>query len=262
MSQGLIASNKLQNTRRSLLESVAAIQSYGMQVMGGFILGFDTDKEDIFDRMVEFIQKSGIPIAMVGLLQAMPGTQLFRRLRQEGRIVDAGGGNNTFCDKLNFLPRMDSAKLVEGYRDVMKRIYNCEAYYERVKIYLNRAHPKPAKGVKKPAGQRTPALVTRDNMRALVNSIVRQGVLGRHQWSYWKFLASAATKYRRCFGAAMTLAVMGHHFQVMTRKLGKAMDKATKAAAHRRAPAGRDEQIRPVDSRNLFGSRCRNSDCN
>ena len=87
---GLIASNKLQNTRRSLLESVATIQSYGMQVMGGFILGFDTDKEDIFDRMVEFIQKSGIPIAMVGLLQAMPGTQLFRRLRQRG--PDCGRG--------------------------------------------------------------------------------------------------------------------------------------------------------------------------
>ena len=87
---GLIASNKLQNTRRSLLESVATIQSYGMQVMGGFILGFDTDKEDIFDRMVEFIQKSGIPIAMVGLLQAMPGTQLFRRLRNEG--PDCGRG--------------------------------------------------------------------------------------------------------------------------------------------------------------------------
>ena len=97
---GLIASNKLQNTRRSLLESVASIQSYGMQVMGGFILGFDTDKEDIFDRMVEFIQKSGIPIAMVGLLQAMPGTQLFRRLWREGRILDAGDGDNTFCDRL------------------------------------------------------------------------------------------------------------------------------------------------------------------
>ncbi len=87
---GLIASNKLQNTRRSLLESVATIQSYGMQVMGGFILGFDTDNEDIFDRMVDFIQKSGIPIAMVGLLQAMPGTQLFRRLRQGGQ--DCGRG--------------------------------------------------------------------------------------------------------------------------------------------------------------------------
>ena len=141
---GLIASNKLQNTRRSLLDSVAMIQSYGMQVMGGFILGFDTDREDIFDRMVEFIQKSGIPIAMVGLLQAMPGTQLFRRLRQEGRIVDAGGGDNTGVS-LNFLPHMDAAKLVEGYRSVLKRIYSSEAYYERVKLYLSRTQPKPGK---------------------------------------------------------------------------------------------------------------------
>src|ERR1035437_4629700 len=114
---GLIASNKLQNTRRSLLDSVALIQSYGMQVMGGFILGFDTDGDDIFDRMVEFIQKSGIPIAMVGLLQAMPGTQLFRRLRREGRILDAGHGDNT-SDNLNFLPHMDAQRLVEGYRSV------------------------------------------------------------------------------------------------------------------------------------------------
>ena len=232
---GLIASNKLQNTRRSLLDSVARIQSYGIEVMGGFILGFDTDKEDIFDRMVEFIEKSGIPIAMVGLLQAMPGTQLFRRLRREDRIVDAGGGNNTFCDRLNFLPRMDSAKLVEGYREVMKRIYDCEAYYERVKLYLNRAHPKPAKRApgqraKKQPRPQSEQWVTLGNLRALVNSIVRQGVFGRHKWSYWKFLAEAATRYRRCFGAAMTLAVMGHHFQVMTRKLSKAIDAATQAA--------------------------------
>jgi radical SAM superfamily enzyme YgiQ (UPF0313 family) len=229
---GLIASNKLQNTRRSLLDSVARIQSYGIEVMGGFILGFDTDKEDIFDRMVEFIEKSGIPIAMVGLLQAMPGTQLFRRLRQEGRIVDAGGGNNTFCDRLNFLPRMDSAKLVEGYREVMNRIYNCEAYYERVKLYLNRAHPKRAPGERAKSQPRPQSeqWMTRANLRALVHSIVRQGVFGRHQWSYWKFLAEAATRYRRCFGAAMTLAVMGYHFQVMTQKLSKAIDSARQPA--------------------------------
>jgi radical SAM superfamily enzyme YgiQ (UPF0313 family) len=226
---GLIASNKLQNTRRSLLESVAAIHSYGMQVMGGFILGFDTDGEDIFDRMVEFIQKSGIPIAMVGLLQAIPGTQLFRRLKGEGRIVDAGGGNNT-CDRLNFYPRMDAARLMEGYRSVLKRIYSCEAYYDRVKLYLSRAHPRRAKHAAWPVAESQPWL-TRENMRALITSIVRQGVLGRHRWSYWKFLAAAATRYRRCFGAAMTLAVMGYHFQVMTRRLLKAAEQASAAPA-------------------------------
>jgi radical SAM superfamily enzyme YgiQ (UPF0313 family) len=214
---GLIASNKLQNTHRSLLQSVATIQSYGMQVMGGFILGFDTDRGDIFDRMVEFIQKSGIPIAMVGLLQAMPGTQLFRRLWKEGRILDAGHGDNT-GDKLNFLPHMDATCLVDGYRSVLKRIYNCEAYYERVKLYLSRTQPKPGETSSKQKW------LTRGNARAFVTSILRQGVFGRQRWSYWKFLLIATTRYRRSFGAAMTLAVMGYHFQVMTRKLLKAVE--------------------------------------
>ena len=209
---GLIASNKLQNTRRSLLDSVATIQSYGMQVMGGFILGFDTDREDIFDRMVEFIQKSGIPVAMVGLLQAMPGTQLFRRLWREGRILDLGHGDNT-GDKLNFLPNMDAAKLVEGYRSVLKRIYSCEAYYERVKLYLNRTQPR--NGERKTRQK----WLTRSNARAFVTSIVRQGVFGPQRWSYWKFLLAVATRYRHCVGAAMTMAVMGYHLQVMTRRL-------------------------------------------
>ena len=209
---GLVACNKLQNTRRSLLDSIAAIQSYGMQVMGGFILGFDTDRDDIFDRMVEFIQKSGIPIAMVGLLQAMPGTQLFRRLRNEGRILDVGRGDNT-DDKLNFLPNMDATRLVEGYRSVLKRIYSCEAYYERVKLYLSRTHPRSG------ARQTRQQWLTVGNARAFVTSIVRQGVFGRQRWSYWKFLITVATRYRHCVGAAMTLVVMGHHFQVMTRRL-------------------------------------------
>ncbi len=236
---GLIASHKLQNTHRSLLDSVATIQSYGMQVMGGFILGFDTDNGDIFDRMVEFIQKSAIPIAMVGLLQAMPGTQLFQRLWKEGRILDAGLGNNT-GEHINFLPHMDATKLVEGYRSVLKRIYGCEAYYERVKLYLNRTMPKP--------GERVPKQpwLTRENARALVTSVVRQGVFGRQRWSYWKFLATAATRYRHCFGAAMTLAVMGYHFQVMTHKLLDVVTQPIRPGAEEalRAEAG-ESQARP-----------------
>jgi hypothetical protein len=195
-----------------------------MQVMGGFILGFDTDRGDIFDRMVEFIEKSGIPIAMVGLLQAMPGTQLFRRLRKEGRILDAGMGNNT-GDHLNFLPHMDAKSLVEGYRSVLKRIYSCDAYYERVKTYLSRTQPKHGEKLQQQQW------LTRGNARALVTSILRQGVFGRQRWSYWKFLLTAATRYRRCFGAAMTLAVMGYHFQVMTRKLLNAAEEQVLAQA-------------------------------
>jgi len=131
---GLIACNKLQNTRRSLLDSVAAIQSYGMQVMGGFILGFDTDRDDIFDRHGRVYSEErhshrhGWPAASHARNPVIPA------LGQEGRILDAGHGDNT-GDKLNFLPNMDAARLLEGYRSVLKRIYSSSAYYERVKLY-------------------------------------------------------------------------------------------------------------------------------
>jgi radical SAM superfamily enzyme YgiQ (UPF0313 family) len=202
----LVANNKLQNTRRDLLESIQQIQQYGIEVMGGFILGFDTDREDVFDRMVEFIQKSAIPLAMVGLLQAMPGTQLFRRLNREGRILNSGGGNNVACD-LNFIPHMDAARLVAGYRSVMKRIYSHEAYYARVKMLLNRCQPTST------------GRFTYSNLRALVSSIVRQGIIGRGRLSYWKFMFTTALRHPRSFGVGMTLAVKGYHFQIMTRRL-------------------------------------------
>ena len=150
-------------------------------------------------------------MAMVGLLQALPGTQLFRRLRNEGRIVDAGGGNNT-DSRLNFLPHMDAAKLVEGYRSVLKQIYSNKAYYERVKLFLSRTQPRPGE---RRTRQRW---MTAANARALVTSIVRQGVFGRQRWSYWKFLLAVPHAIAVVSGAAMTLAVMGYRFEVMTTK--------------------------------------------
>jgi radical SAM superfamily enzyme YgiQ (UPF0313 family) len=204
----LAANHKEQNLRRDMLESVSIIQQYGIEVMGGFILGFDTDREDVFDRLVDFIQKSAIPIAMVGLLQAMPGTQLFRRLRSEGRILHAGDGNNTDCE-LNFLPRMNAARLVEGYRQVLSQIYGCEAYYERVKLFLSRCQP----------GYRR--RMNYAGVRAFVSSLIRQGLFGKDRFSYWKFVLTAATRYRHSFSSAMTLAVMGYHFQTMAQQLSK-----------------------------------------
>jgi hypothetical protein len=149
--------------------------------------------------------------------------------------VDAGDGNNTDSN-LNFLPHMDAARLVEGYHSVLKRLYSCEAYYERVKLYLNRIQQQPAERTAGKRPKRQP-WVTRDNLRALLTSILRQGVFGRQRWSYWKFLATAATRYHRCFGAAMTLAVMGYHFQVMTRKLSKALESQTLPATMQKALA-------------------------
>ncbi|HEX3986011.1 MAG TPA: B12-binding domain-containing radical SAM protein [Acidobacteriaceae bacterium] len=202
----LAAANKLQNTRRDLLASIACIQHAGIEVMGGFILGFDTDRDDIFERLVEFIQKSGIPIAMVGLLQALPGTQLFRRLTSEGRILSSGGGNNTGC-LLNFRPRMNPDRLIEGYRSVLRRIYSSDCYYQRVRQYLRTCRP------------RYRASFSLTNLRALSLSVLRQGIFHRSRVSYWKFVFTAALRHPRQFGAAMTMAVMGYHFQTMTDRL-------------------------------------------
>ena len=202
----LAAANKLQNTRRDLLASIARIQQAGIEVMGGFILGFDTDRDDIFDRLVDFIQSSGIPVAMVGLLQALPGTQLFRRLTREGRILSGGGGNNTGCH-LNFRPRMNPDRLVEGYRSVLRRIYSSDCYYHRVRHYLRTCRP------------RYRIRFSLANLRALFLSVLRQGVLHKSRLSYWKFVFTAAFRHPREFGAAMTMAVMGYHFQTMTDRL-------------------------------------------
>ena len=105
------------------------IQQHGIEVMAGFIVGFDNDPEDVFDKQVEFIQESAIPIAMVGLLQALPGTQLYRRLGREGRLVRDANGNNIECN-LSFIPTMSAQRLLDGYRPILKRIYAPEAYYD------------------------------------------------------------------------------------------------------------------------------------
>jgi radical SAM superfamily enzyme YgiQ (UPF0313 family) len=196
--------HKLQNTQRSLLDSVRCIQQHGIEVMAGFIVGFDSDPEDVFDKQVEFIQESAIPIAMVGLLQALPGTQLYRRLAHEGRLVSDANGNNFDCN-LSFIPTMSVQRLLDGYRSILKRIYAPEAYYDRVRQFLERYHP--------PRTRRSLS-----EYFALCHSVVKQGILGNARASYWKFLIDAATRYRHAFGTAVTLAIMGYHFSAVTEK--------------------------------------------
>lgn len=204
VEESLKEAQKLQNTHRNLLESVRRIQHYGMEVMAGFIVGFDNDPEDIFDKQVEFIQESAIPLAMVGLLLALPGTQLYRRLLKEGRIVNEGHGNNMDL-RLNFIPKMNPQRLVEGYRSILQRIYHPDAYYERARRFL--AHYRPAHHRRR----------SLSDYVALGRSMLKQGVLGEARGSYWKFFLEAATHYRHAFDTAITLSIMGYHFQTLTR---------------------------------------------
>src|SRR5258707_8073088 len=129
VEDSLKEAQKSQN-RGNLLDSVKRIQSYGMEVMAGFIVGFDNDPEDIFELQIKFIRKSAIPLAMVGLLNALPDTQLWRRLEREGRLLGEASGNNT-VRTFKFKTVMDPALLIQGYQTIMRTIYSPREYYQR-----------------------------------------------------------------------------------------------------------------------------------
>lgn len=163
--------HKIQNTQRSLLDSVRCIQQHGIEVMSGFIVGFDSDPDDVFDRQVEFIEESAIPIAMVGLLQALLGTQLYRRLEREGRLVSDANGNNIDCN-LSFIPTMSAQCLLDGYRSILKRIYAPDAYLRSGPAFPGAlsAHPYPqiALGVHRVVSFHREARHTRRRTRKLL----------------------------------------------------------------------------------------------
>ena len=208
VEESLKEAQKGQNTRRDLLESIHKIQSYGMEVMAGFIVGFDNDPEDIFELQMNFIRESGIPLAMVGLLSALPDTQLWRRLEKEGRLLDVSTGNNTDCT-LNFVPKMDRARLVEGYKRVLRNIYSPREYYRRALDCLSRFH----------IDRIEPRKTTfREDVSAFLNIVLRLGVLDRSRLHFWNYVYQLLRHHTHDFAHGLTLAAMGYHFRQVTEK--------------------------------------------
>jgi radical SAM superfamily enzyme YgiQ (UPF0313 family) len=203
VQESLKQTQKMQNTTMDLLESVRKIQKAGLEVLSGFIVGFDSDPPDVFGRVIEFIQKAAIPVSMVGLLSALPGTQLTRRLLKEGRLLTESKGNNTSLD-LNFIPRMDATHLIEGYKKILATIYEPQQYYQRVLDFLS--HYKP----------RVRQKLNVADLVAFFNSIMKQGIGGRDRLEYWKFLFQAYRQNASAFSEAVTLAIMGYHFRKVT----------------------------------------------
>jgi radical SAM superfamily enzyme YgiQ (UPF0313 family) len=199
---------KKQNLKSDMLASVRRIQAKGMEVSGGFILGFDTDPEDIFDRQIGFIQDAGIPTAMVGLLTAVPNTQLYRRLAAEGRLTDDPSGNNTHDFRLNFVPKMDERNLLAGYRRVLAEIYKPNRYFERCLKLLRslKTHKTSHRKVRVA------------ELRAFALSLLRQ-TFSRYSWAYWNFLIRSFFAKPLMVAEAVTMAVKGHHFFKMTRNV-------------------------------------------
>ena len=197
---------KGQNTRSDLLESVKKIQSCGMEVMAGFIVGFDNDPEDIFERQIKFIRESAIPLAMVGLLTALPETQLWRRLEREGRLLTESTGNNT-DGTLNFIPRMDAARLIEGYKSIVRTIYSPGEYYQRALNCLERVVSST------PESHRDGMA---SDMLTLARVVMALGVRDSERGEFWRYLRQTLAQHRGKFAEAMRLAAMGYHFRKLT----------------------------------------------
>ncbi|MCW5555273.1 MAG: DUF4070 domain-containing protein [Verrucomicrobiae bacterium] len=199
---------KLQNRSRDLVASVRRLQQAGLEVMGGFIVGFDSDKSDIFKRQFEFIQHSGVVTAMVGLLTALPQTRLWQRLKSEGRLETETSGNNTQAE-LNFQPRLNRDFLQSGYRELMKKLYEPKVYYQRVRTFLQHHH--------RPTGPRL--RLSWSDFMAFLKSFWLLGVWYRGRVAYWRFFWSTLLRRPRQFRRAIEFAIVGYHFRRVARQL-------------------------------------------
>ncbi|MBD3869290.1 MAG: B12-binding domain-containing radical SAM protein [Acidobacteria bacterium] len=205
----LIGANKPVNANLDLLESVRRIQTHGIEVSSGFIVGFDEDTPDIFDRQIEFIQEAGIPMAMVGILIALEGTELHDRLNRDGRLLGRSYGSNTHDFRANFVTRMPADQLAAGYKRVMGTLYNptLKQYFQRCRRLLDRLGAAAA----------IPHRVTLRDIRAVLLSL-RTIFTKRYGRQYLRFLLWTALRHRSRFPTAVRLGVKGFHFEDITRQ--------------------------------------------
>ncbi len=198
--ESLTECRKAQNKNRNLVDSVKTLQRAGLQVMGGFIVGFDSDNASIFQRQIDFIQSSGIVTAMVGLLQAPYGTDLYRRLNREGRVISAMSGDN--ADGLtNIITKMDLSALQRGYHHILKEIYSPQQFYQRVKTFLREYQP-----------HYPPVHLEPQEILAFIRSIYWLGIRGKERVEYWRLLFWALFKQPKKFALAITFTIYGFHF--------------------------------------------------
>jgi radical SAM superfamily enzyme YgiQ (UPF0313 family) len=197
----LVECNKNQNKGRDLVESVRQLQRAGLQVQGGFIVGFDNDSPSIFQQQIDFIQKSGIVTAMVGLLQAPLGTRLYERMQEEGRLVHEFSGDNV-DGSTNIIPKMGLEQLRAGYRKILSHIYAPKPYYDRVLTFLREYQPPKMRIHLEP-----------QYILALWRSIYQLGIRGAERVQYWRLFFWTLFRRPRLFPLAITLAIYGFHFR-------------------------------------------------
>jgi radical SAM superfamily enzyme YgiQ (UPF0313 family) len=197
--------NKKQNLNRDLVADIHRIQRAGLQVQGGFIVGFDNDNLNTFQHLIDFIQRSGIVTAMVGILQAPIGTQLYARLEKAGRIIRNISGDNV-DGSTNIVPAMNINLLTQQYKKLLNYIYSPQAYYQRVTTFLrNYELPKVRVHID--------LQVIYDNLSAFIRSIFQLGIFGKERKQYWKLFFWTLAKKPRLFPLAIQFSIYGYHFR-------------------------------------------------
>jgi radical SAM superfamily enzyme YgiQ (UPF0313 family) len=199
--ESLIECNKVQNRNRDLIASVKKIQRAGLEVQGGFIVGFDNDPPAIFEKLTNFIQESGIVTAMVGLLNAPRGTKLHKRLLAEGRLLSDFTGNNTDFS-MNFVPQMNPEELLDGYKEMLNTIYSPKYFYKRAMRFLKDFKPE------KKVFHLNPNYIL-----ALVKSMFKLGVVGKERMYYWKLFLWSLFCKPQLFSLAILYTIYGFHFR-------------------------------------------------
>jgi len=210
-ADALRGTKKFQNLRGDLIDQIRTIQRGGLWVVAGFIVGFDSDDETIFDRQFDFIEKTAIAWAMAGMLQAPPTTPLYDRMKREGRLHQVTDLTSNFSTP-NFHTVMPLPVLLRGFCRLLTRLYEPETYFRRSLRSLEVWEPK--------ACQRPPSAGHLANLRGFLSSVWVQGLRSNYRRSYWKYLWELSRKFRHhpvkmFYGSHLLLAA--HHFLLFSR---------------------------------------------
>ena len=207
--ESLAECSKLQNRHRDLVACVKKIQSFGLEVRGGFIVGFDHDSPSVFDKQIELIQNSRIITAMVGLLNAPRGSRLYQRIVREGRLLREVTGDNTDFST-NLEPKMGLEALSRGYGRIISGIYAPKPYHARVRAYLREYHRLERRKFRFHAGY---LRLHFGYAGAFFKSLLLLGIKDRARVHYWKLLFWSLFRRPQLFPMAMTFAIYGFHFR-------------------------------------------------
>jgi radical SAM superfamily enzyme YgiQ (UPF0313 family) len=229
-AEGLKESKKFQNLRKDSLTQVRVIQESGLWVLAGFIVGFDSDDETIFERQREFIEKASITWAMAGMLQAPPTTALWDRMKKEGRLNEASLAITNFSAP-NFQTTLPLPVLMGGLSKLLFRLYEPKSFFDRAFRSLEVWRTRPT--------QKPPAMPLSYNLRLLANSVWTQGVRSSYRRDYWEFLWKLIRNYIRD-DTRMWMGIMvllsAHHFLIYAREVADELERECRALENQTAP--------------------------